>query len=90
MQQQVRHLGNQDGGKDAWSGPHRRMQPAVLRRNRFFAEVEHHDDKHKKDHDGAGIDDHLERCDKRSAQGVEGHGYRKKRNDQVKQGMDRV
>ena len=90
MPQQVRHFGNQNSGKDTWPGPHRGMQPAVLHRDRFFAEVEHHDHEDKEHHDGAGIDDHLECRDERSAEDVEDHGYRQQRNNQVQQGVDGV
>ena len=56
----------------------------------MLADVEHHYHKKKQHHDGAGVDDELERGEKRSANDVKNHGDGEQRNDEIQKRMHGV
>src|SRR5581483_1043549 len=66
------------------------MQPGTFGLRDLFTQVKQHHDKDKQDHNGAGIYDHFERGDERSAKRVENDGYSEQRDDQIEQRMDRI
>ncbi|HEX3681653.1 MAG TPA: hypothetical protein VHU83_03855 [Bryobacteraceae bacterium] len=47
----------------------------------MFADVEHHYDKEKEHHDGAGVDDELEGGQKRRTNDIEDNSYGQQGND---------
>ncbi len=59
------------------------MEPLTLYIDGSLAKVEHHNHEDKKDHDGAGVDDHFERCDEWRAKHKKHDGYSKQGDREV-------
>ena len=59
-------------------------------RRRFAADVEQHDDEQEEHHDGAGVDEDLERGQERRAEQHEEHGDREQRHHQAHRRVHRV
>ena len=71
---------------------HGRPPVARLPAPRFsgVAQIQHHDDEKKQDHDGAGVDDDLENRHQGGAEQVEDDGKGEERGNEVDDGMHRV
>lgn len=68
MEQEIDHFGKQQACENRGAGPSPGSLPSTLRHGGVLAQVEHHYDENKENHDRARINDHFECGDKRSPQ----------------------
>ena len=87
---QIDDFDNQDAGQNHRASPDSRRQPLSLRFRSVPSEVEHHHDEKEKHHDGACVDDGLERRDEGRPKREEHDRHRKQRHDQVKKRVNEV
>ena len=64
-------LGREQQGKNRRADPGGWLQPGAFKGRRRFPDIQHHDHKYEQHHDGAGIDDDLQRGGERRAKDKE-------------------